>query len=159
VAVTAPEPQAAAPRPVRSYTGVLVGPVTIQDELVVNGAVEGRVRVTPGGSLTVRGTLGGELVVDRGGVVKVEGAFSGRLILSSGLLMVAGLVTGEPWKQARGRVALAAGTIVTSHGSWVMLPSGRMGKLASGRERHVGPETLYLEFRYGSWEPMPDPLA
>jgi hypothetical protein len=89
----------------------LSGPLTISEDLVLNGSVSGPVTVARGIFLQMNGSLAGELIVEEDAEVRIHGSVQGR-ITNSGRVDVYGLLHGTMDDQPTGRSEIHEGELL-----------------------------------------------
>lgn len=105
---------------------------TVATDMTIQGAVTGGATIKPDATLVVQGAAGGPFLVEDGGILHVQGAFDlHRDSRVDGLLIVAGVLNGDPRHVLPGRVVLQAGTVINGwHGQCLLNPDGSRHELS-----------------------------
>jgi len=93
--------------------GKVAGPLTITDDYVMHGMVEGNAIVARGGFLHLFGTVTGDLVVQEGASAEVRGTVSQNLF-NAGTLEVHGIVVGRLTSTPEASTTIAPGAVITA---------------------------------------------
>ncbi|MBU2698809.1 polymer-forming cytoskeletal protein [Pimelobacter sp. 30-1] len=114
--------------------GEFVGPYEVSGDETIQGRISGPVTVRTGAHLVVQGMIDGPVEVESDAALTVQGLFSAQVVANDGLILIAGMTTTKPWRDAPGgRYALARGTLIQSGRSNLMLRhDGLLEELTAG---------------------------
>ena len=137
----------------RAHLGPVTGSLTVSEDLRVEGSVDADVLVRAQRKLIITGALLGVLVIEPDATVAVLGAFGALVQENLGLLLVAGIIKGQPWERMKGRFAVASGSTIIDNGHWMLGSDGQMGRLYGADIGSVRPTNDFLEYNGGTWVP------
>jgi hypothetical protein len=120
------------PRPEQGRFDV---PLDVTRDRTIQGAVTAGATVRSRTTLAIQGTAAGHFVVEAEAILTVQGTLSGTFE-NNGTVLVAGVVTDD--LPSTGRVAVAAGTLLTGDGGTLILrPSGSLEEASDGENVQV----------------------
>jgi hypothetical protein len=97
----------------RTVDETIQGPVTVREDLCLNGIIAGDASVGPGVRLDLNGTVAGDLTIEASGEVALRGTLGGALI-NYGKCDVWGVVRGPIYDEESGLTTLHPGAVHSS---------------------------------------------
>lgn len=94
----------------RTVNEKLEGPLTIEQDLCLNGMIAGDARVASGIRFEMNGMVTGDLTIEAGAEVALRGTLSGALV-NYGRCDVWGVVSGPIYDEKRGETTLHPGAV------------------------------------------------
>jgi hypothetical protein len=109
-------------------------PLDVTRDRTIQGAVTAGATVRSGTTLAIQGAAAGHFVVEAEAILTVQGTLSGTFE-NNGTVLVAGVVTDD--LPSTGRVAVAAGTLLTGDRTLILRPSGSLEEASDGENIQV----------------------
>jgi hypothetical protein len=110
----------------------------------IQGAVTDGATVRSGCTLAIQGAAAGHFTIESDAILMVQGTLSGTCD-NYGTVLVAGVITSE--LPSTGRVAVAAGTLLTQDGTLILRPTGALEAVSDGENVQIdASSTGYLAF-------------
>lgn len=114
--------------------GKFDAPLDVTRNRTIQGAVTAGATVRSGATLAIQGAAAGHFVVEPEAILTVQGALSGTF-KNDGTVLVAGVVTDH--LPNTGRVAVAAGTLLTGDRTLILRPGGSLEEVRDGEDIQV----------------------
>ena len=113
----------------RPEQGRFDAPLDVTRDRTIQGAVTAGATVRSGATLAIQGATAGHFTIEAEAILTVQGTLSGTFE-NDGTVLVAGVVTDD--LPSTGRVAVAAGTLLTRDRTLILRPTGSLEEAGDG---------------------------
>lgn len=140
---------------VRPEQGRFDAPLDVTRDRTIQGAVTEGATVRSGVTLAIQGAAAGHFVIEAEAILTVQGTLSGTFD-NDGTVLVAGVVTDD--LPTTGRVAVAAGTLLTGNRTLILRRSGSLEEAVDSEDIQVDASAsgyLVYDPSDGQFHPLP----